>query len=105
MRVVLDTNVLVSALLKRSGNEALALSAALAGQVDLIMSAEVLAEYEIVLPRPRFRFSPEEVRATLAALRRTGQLVRPIKATAAAIDEADNRFLECAEAGNADYLV
>ena len=105
MRVVLDTNVLVSALLKRHGNEALVLTATLAGKFELIVSPAVLAEYELVLPRPRFGFSPAEVRATLTALRHAGRLVRPTQAIAKSPDESDNRFLECAEAGRADYLV
>lgn len=105
MRVVLDTNVLVSALLKRHGNEALVLSATLAGKFELIVSPAVLAEYELVLPRPRFGFSPAEVRAALTALRHAGRLVRPTQTIEKCPDESDNRFLECAEAGRADYLV
>ena len=105
MRVVLDTNVLVSALLKRHGNEALVLTATLAGKFELIVSPAVLAEYELVLPRPRFGFSPAEVRAALTALRHAGRLVRPTQTIEKCPDESDNRFLECAEAGRADYLV
>lgn len=105
MRVVLDTNVLVSALLKRHGNEALVLTATLGGTFELVVSPAVLAEYDLVLPRPRFGFSPAEVRATLAALRHAGHLVHPTKTVAKSPDDSDNRFLECAEAGQAEYLV
>jgi putative PIN family toxin of toxin-antitoxin system len=105
MRVVLDTNILVSALLNRHGNEALVLTATLGGKFDLVLSPAVLLEYELVLHRPKFGFSQAEVRATLTALRRAGQLVRPTKAVTTSPDESDNRFLECAEAGQADCLV
>lgn len=105
MQVVIDTNILVSALLKRHSNEALVLTATLSGKFDLVVSAAVLAEYALVLARPKFGFSSTEVRATLTALRHAGQLVRPISSVTASPDESDNRFLECAEAGHADYLV
>ena len=105
MRVVLDTNVLVSALLTPDGNEALVLTATLGGKFDLVVSPAVLSEYELVLSRPRFGFAAADVRVTLLALRRAGELVRPTNPVTASPDDSDNRFLECAEAGHADYLV
>ena len=105
MRVVLDTNILVSALLNRHGNPALVLTAAFGGRFDLVISPEVLAEYDLVLPRPSFKFPAADVRETLSALRRIGRLVHPTRTVAAAAHEPDNRFLECAEAGRADFIV
>lgn len=105
MRVVLDTNILISALLKRYGNEAMVLTATLARKFDLVLSPAVLAEYELVLPRPKFGFSSVEVRTILTALKQAGDLVHPTKAVTTSPDESDNRFLECAQAGQADYLV
>jgi putative PIN family toxin of toxin-antitoxin system len=105
MRVVLDTNILVSALLKRHGNEALILTATLNGKFELVLSEVLLLEYELVLLRPRFGFTPTDVRHTLAALRRAGKLVHPTQTLTVSQDESDNRFLECAESGLADYLV
>ncbi len=49
MRAVLDTNVIVSALLSPRGNARLVLAMALARKFDLIVSGEVLAEYEAVI--------------------------------------------------------
>jgi len=57
------------------------------------------------LPRPRFNFSATEVHQILAAVRQLGRLVHPPKTVTAATDDADNRFLECAEAGGAGFLV
>jgi len=55
MRAVLDTNVIVSGLLSPRGNARLVLTMAFARKFDLIVSADVLAEYEEVIRRPKFR--------------------------------------------------
>ena len=55
MRVVLDTNVIVSALIAPRGQEALVFVLALRGQFEMCVSPAVLAEYHDVLHRPRFR--------------------------------------------------
>lgn len=105
MRAVLDTNVIVSGLLSPRGNARLILAMAFARKFDLIVSAELFAEYETVIRRPKFRFRSEEIDEALTELRRVGELVKPIDQVAESPDEADNRFLECAETGSADYLV
>lgn len=105
MRAVLDTNVIVSGLLSPAGNARLVLAMAFARKFDLIVSAELFAEYETVIKRPKFRFRPEEIHEALTELRRVGELVKPTDHVSESPDEADNRFLECAEAGSADYLV
>ena len=105
MRAVVDTNVIVSALLSPKGNARLVLAMALARKFDLIVSTELLAEYEAVIRRPKFRFRSEEIDQALADLRRVGEVVRPTDKVSESPDEPDNRFLECAEAGSADYLV
>lgn len=104
-RLVVDTNVLVSANLKPHGAEALVVRLALNRRLQLYLSPALLAEYEAVLRRPRFRFVPAEVDRFLAALTAAGILVRPTITRAASPDPDDNRFLECAEAASADFLV
>ena len=105
MRAVLDTNVIVSGLLSPSGNARLILAMAFACKFDLIVSVELFAEYEAVIRRPKFRFRLEEIDEALTELRRVGELVKPTDQVSESPDETDNRFLECAEAGSADYLV
>ncbi len=77
MRAVLDTNVIISGLLSPAGNARLVLAMAFARKFDLIVSAELFAEYETVIRRPTFRFRPEEIHEALAELRRVGELVKP----------------------------
>ncbi len=103
--VVLDTNVVVSAVLTSAGLERFVLNLALAGRVQWIVSAPILAEYETVLLRPKFPFDRRQVKALLRRIRRDSLLVRPASRANLASDPDDNMFLDCARAGDADYLV
>src|ERR1035438_6018942 len=105
IRVVLDTNVLVSANLSDEGLEALVVSLALNQKIPLHASDPILQEYERVLLYPRLKFEPKQVTRFIARLRRGSVLVTPTRTLSASPDEADNRFLECAEAARADFLV
>ena len=105
MRVVLDTNVLISAALKPSGLEAAIVNAILAGQFEAWVTSEIWTEYEEVLARPKFASVRDESQRILSALEGRVQTTRAIPAPAAALDGDDNRFLECAFAANADFLI
>jgi len=105
IRLVLDTNVLVSANLNDNGLEAVIVSLALNKNVRLCVSAPVLEEYERVLLYPRLKFVPREVVAFLGRLRDSSIFVKPRFTITESRDEADNRFLECAEAAAAAWLV
>jgi len=77
----------------------------LAGTVQLYVSKAVLAEYALVLPRPRLKLEPQEIAKALRELRQASTLVNPAFTLCVSRHEPDNRFLECAEAAGADYLV
>src|ERR1700675_587141 len=95
--VVLDTNIIVSALLVPAGTQAAVLLLALRGQVALYISSPVLDEYEEVLRRPRLKLQPREIQEALAAIRKVAQLVARTQTLSISSHESDNRFLECAE--------
>jgi len=103
--LVLDTNVLVSANLNAEGLEALIVSLALNRKVRLYVSEPILTEYERVLLYPRLKFNPQEVSAFMVLLRSASILAKPTHTVRESTDEADNRFLECAETAAADFLV
>lgn len=105
IRVVIDTNVLVSALLKPSGLEALVLLLCLRGTIVLYISPPILAEYQRVLYKPKLKFTPPIVEDFLRRLGTACELVHPVDTVTEAKDEPDNRFLECAQASRADFLV
>ena len=105
IRAVIDTNVLVSALISSVGNEALILLAINQGLVQPCLSEEILEEYAAVLVRPKFAFPPDEVDAVVAMFRIKGELFVPDVSAAASADPADTKFLQCAQAAQADFLV
>ena len=75
------------------------------GEFQVCVSEAILAEYRDVLSRPKFHgFSKVTVTAVLANLAR-GVMVEPKTTISACSDPDDNRFLECAEAAEADYLI
>src|SRR5262249_12006126 len=105
IRVVLDTNVLVSAHLHEGGLEATVFLLVLSGTITLYVSQPILTGYAGVLRRRKFSLDPRRVTRTLAKIRRASRKVRPKGALTVCSDSEDNRFLECAEAAGADYLI
>ena len=105
MKIVLDTNVLVSGLLKRGGNPGEIVALVLGGAVQTCHDTRILAEYAEVLSRPRFRFDPHHVRAVLSKIRADGLSVRPRIFVRGLPDADDAPFLEVALSCGADYLV
>jgi putative PIN family toxin of toxin-antitoxin system len=105
VRVVLDTNVLISACLKPEGLEAEMVARARDGRIVACVTEEVWAEYREVLLRDKFRAFRERAEAMLTALATSVVRVERGETVSAAADEDDNRFLECAEAAGAEYLV
>lgn len=105
IRVVLDTDVVVSAHLNDEGYERHVLDLVLAGKLQLAVSEAILAEYEGVLRRPKFAIAAKQVARSMRLLRSVARMVRPQRALTITRDPSDNRFLECAEAARADYLV
>jgi putative PIN family toxin of toxin-antitoxin system len=77
IRVVLDTNIVVSALLQPLGPPAQVLVLALSGSFQLCVSGPVYAEYEEVISRPKFRRSAAIISGTLRAIRQNSLWVRP----------------------------
>ena len=105
IRVVIDTNILVSALLQPEGLPAAVLMLALSGEAQLCVSDAVFAEYDKVIRRPRLKRTPDVIEGTLQSIRKLGHWVKPSVRVEECTDPDDNVFLECAQAGEADYLV
>lgn len=105
MIIVLDTNVLVSALLKPKSHPAYVLNAILNEKVTLLFDNRILEEYKRVLLRPRFGFSEETVEPLLDYLESEGQFVVANYSGRLFEDDEDKKFYEVAVTGNADYLI
>jgi uncharacterized protein len=105
MRVVLDTNVLLSALVFPGSKPDQVLQRVRGGEVELFLSSFILAELERIL-RDKFRFTKRKTDERLNVIRRLATLVEPTERIAlVTAKDDDNRILECAVAASADYLV
>jgi hypothetical protein len=105
VRAVLDPNVVVSAVLSRSGTPAALLRAWLGGVYELVVSPALLDELERVLSYPKIasRVSREEARELLNVLRLQADLVAdPVGAPSiASPDAGDDYLIALAEAASA----
>jgi putative PIN family toxin of toxin-antitoxin system len=106
LRCVFDTNVLVSALLLPDSKPRQALDVALQ-KGTVLVGLSVLAEIYEVLSRKRFRryTDEEDIRSFLAALTRETEYVDVGESIRACRDPKDDKFLELAVSGHANYIV
>lgn len=104
MKVVLDTNIIVSAL-NFPGNERAVLDFARRGRYDLYLSSFILEEVANVLVR-KFGWDRQRVLQATRLLRDGATILEPRRRSPVVQhNEADNRILECAAEASADYLV
>lgn len=105
MRIVLDTKVLVSALLHPDRTPAAVLNTVLARRTRLLHDNRILSEYRVVLGRSRFGFAPSDVAALMGFFEHSGEFVAATPQALQLQDSADTPFYEVARSGGADYLV
>ena len=107
MRVVLDTNVLISAVISTGVPHDIVV-AGYEGEFQLIVSEATVTEFRETLQKypDRFGLTDEEIRTEVETLQYFAQLVNPDEEVNAVEDDPDDdKFLEAAVAGNAQYLV
>lgn len=105
MRIVLDTNVIVSGLLSPERAPAQILRFVLSGRVKICHDPRILLEYENVLLRPKFRFSKPLVAELVGFFKDFGESVVAMPLNVDLPDPSDAPFLEVALSGKAEYLV
>ena len=105
MRVVLDTNVLISACWSPGGLEGRLVALVLEGQLTACVTEAVMAEYREVAQRPKFATRAVCFERMIVGLERIVAVVLPSEPTTVATDPDDNRLLECADGGAARWLV
>ena len=105
MRIVLNTNVLVSGLLNPYGRPGRIVQMAAAGELALCFDARIICEYREVLSRPVFPFRAEQIDALLEQIRAAGEPVAAQPLAERLPDPDDEPFLEVAIAASADCLV
>ena len=104
MRVVFDTNILVSALVFPGGLGDAALRRIIDGTDKLVMSKAILDELLEVLSR-KFARDAEELAHVAVFFSELALVVTPKRRLRVVRDDPDNRILECAIAGRADAIV
>jgi len=104
MRVVLDTNIFISAVL--GGRLGIIIDEWKAGKFKLIITDAIAREYLEVINRPKFKIPQDEIIAASDYLLQIAEFVTPEEEILVIIaDPTDNKFLEAAIAGKVDYIV
>ena len=106
LRILLDTNVLISAGLKPFGPQADVIDLVAGREIELCVSEALLKEYRDVFSRPKFARIPSTwVANLLAMIESEATKFTPIRQLTMSPHDSDNRFYECADAAEADYIV
>jgi putative PIN family toxin of toxin-antitoxin system len=105
MRIVLDTNVLVSGLLSPFGPPARILDLVLAGDLIPVFDDRILAEYGQVLARERFGFAPDDVVSLLHYIEVEGEHITAYPVSVVLPDPDDLPFLEVALTARVEALI
>lgn len=105
LRLVIDTNVLVSAALKPASLQRAAFLLAITKPARLYVSQPILDEYTEVLARPELQIRKGLRLQLLQLISNHSHIVAPSHHLEITSDPDDNMFLECADAARADYLI
>ncbi len=110
MKVVLDTNVVISGMLTPAGTPGIIVDLWADGKIEVVVSQAVVMEYMGVLLRPKFaKVGTVEERQQLLEgfinLTNTILVSPDMEINAVTADRSDNRFLECARAGETNCLI
>jgi len=101
--VVFDTNIFLSAF-TFGGKPEVLFEMARAGRIQLVVSTVILAELASIL-KSTFAWDDEDIRQALRVVGRPAELVKHATRLRVLEDDADNRVLECAAEGSADWIV
>jgi putative PIN family toxin of toxin-antitoxin system len=105
LRLVLDTNVVVSAALKPEGLERTVLLLAMTRPARWYVSEEILSEYAAVLARPELKIRRGLRQQLLQLIKNNAHVITSSRVPLITSDPDDNIFVACADAARADYLV
>jgi|SRR5271157_306962 len=105
LRLVIDTNIVVSAALKPEGLQRTVVLLAMTKPARWYVSEAIVAEYDLVLTRPELKIRRSLRQQLLQLINNHARVVVPSRIAQITSDPADNIFLECADAARADYLL
>ncbi len=105
LRLVVDTNVLVSAALKPESLQNTVFLIAITRPSRLFVSPPILEEYSDLLRRRELGVRKGLQQQLIQLIKNRSTVLEPRYSLAVAGDPDDNRFVECADAARADYLI
>jgi putative PIN family toxin of toxin-antitoxin system len=105
MRIVIDTNVVISGIFWK-GNPNRILRAWFKDKFDVLISPGILIEYEKVIKRMESGLSAEEIQKWIEIIVNHSIIIEaPLILKVVDVDPDDNKFIECAVFGDADYII
>jgi putative PIN family toxin of toxin-antitoxin system len=105
LRLVIDTNVVVSAALKPEGLQRTVVLLAMTKPARWYVSEPILEEYRTVLARPQLKIRKSLRQQFLQLIKNHAHVVAPSRLGQVTSDPDDNMFIECADRTRGDYLV
>jgi putative PIN family toxin of toxin-antitoxin system len=105
MKIVLDTNVFISGLLRPAAPPGTLLRLLLGGVAPFVVDERTLQEYEEVVARPKFGIEKGKAALLMGQLRELGERVIPRPLSISLPDSDDLVFIEAAVSGCADAIV
>jgi putative PIN family toxin of toxin-antitoxin system len=105
MKIVLDTNVIVSALLNSNGTAGKIAALILNGKIKILYDNRIIFEYIDVLSRKNFGFNAEIINDVMDYFKNDGEYINSEHSNIKFIDDTDKKFYEVFKSGEAEYLV
>ncbi|MDR0730098.1 MAG: putative toxin-antitoxin system toxin component, PIN family [Treponema sp.] len=105
MKIVLDTNVIVSALLCPQSLPAKILGLALNGMIGIVYDNNILVEYIDVLNRDKFKINKETIKVVLDYITNDGEYKISVPQNLKFADDDDKIFYELYKSGGVDFLI
>jgi putative PIN family toxin of toxin-antitoxin system len=105
MKLVIDTNVIVSAIMNPNRNIAGIITLIFSDEHILLFDGRILFEYIAVLSRKEFSFSTEIINDFIDYVKKAGEYVSAEISVKEFTDETDKKFYEVYKSGDAKYLI
>ena len=101
IKIVIDTNILVSSLLSPLGNPAKIMALVSLKELQIFYNKNIMAEYKKVLAYEQFKFSFETQKNAIENIKELGVIIEPTASVIPLPDETDRIFYDAAKAGEA----
>ena len=105
MTIVVDTNIIVSGLIKSFSESSKIINLILSGKIRLAYDNRILNEYEEVLKRKKFNIDSKHIESIISQIKEEGIFISTLPLKESLPDKDDEPFLEVAFAGKIDVII